>query len=121
MCQQPSAGTIPACQHLHWHRQAARPLKPPPSVAAAAGCRGDYNAALAAAVDALPLQTRVSVIAHCRWHADLCELEMRKWVLHCLGHNAASISIRSSYRLARPTLARPCPRSTLRICACFGA
>lgn len=72
---------------------------------AAAGCRGDYNAALAAAVDALPLQTRASVIAHCRWHADLCKLDMRKWVLHCLGHNAASISIRSSQRLARPTLA----------------
>ena len=42
------------------------------------GCRGDYNAALAAIVDALPLQTRKSVIAHCRWHADLCELDMRK-------------------------------------------
>lgn len=41
-------------------------------------CRGDYNAALAAAVDSQPLQTRQSVIAHCRWHADLCELEMRK-------------------------------------------
>jgi hypothetical protein len=41
-------------------------------------CRGDYNAALAAIVDALPLQTRKSVIAHCRWHADLCELDMRK-------------------------------------------
>lgn len=41
-------------------------------------CRGDYNAALAAIVDALPLQTRQTVIAHCRWHADLCELDMRK-------------------------------------------
>lgn len=41
-------------------------------------CRGDYNAALAAIVDALPLQTRQTVITHCRWHADLCELDMRK-------------------------------------------
>jgi hypothetical protein len=41
-------------------------------------CRGDYNAALAAIVDALPLQTRQTVIQHCRWHADLCELDMRK-------------------------------------------
>lgn len=41
--------------------------------------RGDYSAALAATVDALPGMTRRQVIAHSRWHADLMELDMRRW------------------------------------------
>jgi hypothetical protein len=40
--------------------------------------RGDYSAALATIVDALPGKSRQAVIAHSRWHADLTELDMRR-------------------------------------------
>uniref|UniRef100_A0A383VQX3 Uncharacterized protein n=1 Tax=Tetradesmus obliquus TaxID=3088 RepID=A0A383VQX3_TETOB len=42
--------------------------------------RGDYSAALAPIVDALPGKSRQAVITHSRWHADLTELDMRRRV-----------------------------------------
>jgi hypothetical protein len=40
--------------------------------------RGDYAAVLSAAADALPALSRQQVLAHCRWHADLVDLDMRR-------------------------------------------
>eukprot|EP00878_Enallax_costatus_P044475 GHUV01053116.1.p1 GENE.GHUV01053116.1~~GHUV01053116.1.p1 ORF type:complete len:497 (+),score=185.11 GHUV01053116.1:231-1721(+) len=42
--------------------------------------RGDYSAAVPAAADALPMHTRQAILAHCRWHADFMELDMRRRV-----------------------------------------
>lgn len=69
-------------------------------------CRGDYSAALAAIVDALPGKSRQAVITHSRWHADLTELDMRR--CGSAGEWPASASVWSAAVLILPSTEQAC-------------
>lgn len=43
-------------------------------------CQGDYGQTLVLGVDQLYGHSRVDILRHCRWHADLMDLQMKKRV-----------------------------------------